>query len=824
MSTMSREKLFGKLSDFSYRSMAHGTEYCRSKGHPYVEVVHWLHQVLCQQDSDLHRILSFFTIPSTTLVKDVQQALARLPVRGASSIDFSLQLEELVERGWLCCALQFDTTRIRTAHLLLGALATPALRNSLLSVSRSFGGIDGDRLAENMAEILADSPENVVDGHAARSTSSLGGDEETAIARFTVDLTAAARSGKLDPVYGRSREIRLLMDILMRRRQNNPLLAGEAGVGKTAVVEGLALMIAAGEMPPQFKDARILTLDISLMLAGAGVKGEFEQRLRQLIEEIQNASTPTLLFIDEVHTLIGAGGQAGTGDAANLLKPMLARGALRTIGATTWSEYKKHIEKDPALKRRFQVVRINEPEPDAALLMLRSAVPALESHHRVRIQPSALTAAVMLSHRYLPERQLPDKAMSLLDTACAGVQLAQVTPPIALSALRELVSVLDGELQRAQEEECDQRHLAALQDTLAEKRAALASMEADWQAAQRQTSAQVQVDEESVATVLQTWTGIPLVTLQQDQLETLTNLSERLSQRVHGQPQAMEAIAKRIQTSRAGLDQPEKPVGVFMLAGPSGVGKTETALALAELLYGGEQQLITINMSEYQEAHSVALLKGAPPGYIGYGEGGVLTEAVRRRPHSVVLLDEIEKAHPDVHELFFQVFDKGRMEDAEGNVIDFRNTLILMTSNLGAAEIQRLGRRADPAELDNALQASLLQAFSAAFVGRLIAVPYQQLDLVMLTAIVRQRLARIEERVRLRYKAEMHYEECLVAHLVQQCMQSASGARKVDALLTQDLLPKLSMCLLANKKSQSTARACHLKIENHEIAVGIIYD
>ncbi|QBC03354.1 AAA family ATPase [Enterobacter cloacae] len=818
MTTISREKLFGKLSDFSYRAMAQGTELCRSKGHPYVEVVHWLHQVLRQPDSDLHRTLAFFAISPRELAQDVQQALARLPTRATSDIDFSLQLEELVERGWLCGELQFDATRIRTVHLLLGALATPVLRNALLAISRSFSRVDGDRLAENLSEILADSPENITADEPKAGVPQQGIDKETAIARFTVDLTAAARSGKLDPVYGRSREIRLLMDILMRRRQNNPLLAGEAGVGKTAVVEGLALMIAAGESPPQLKDARILTLDISLMLAGAGVKGEFEQRLRQLTEEIQNSALPTLLFIDEVHTLIGAGGQAGTGDAANLLKPMLARGALRTIGATTWREYKKHIEKDPALKRRFQVVRINEPEPDAALLMLRSAVPALEKHHCVRIQASALTAAVTLSHRYLPERQLPDKAMSLLDTACAGAQLAQVTPPPRLAELRELAAAQDAELRQAQQEG-GQESLAALQEALTESNAALAQLEAEWQAAQRQTAAEVRVDGEAVAAVLQTWTGIPLATLQQDELDTLTGLAQRLSQRVLGQPQAMEAIARRIQTARAGLDQPEKPVGVFLLAGPSGVGKTETALALAELLYGGEQQLITINMSEYQEAHSVALLKGAPPGYVGYGEGGVLTEAVRRRPHSVVLLDEIEKAHPDVHELFFQVFDKGRMEDAEGNVIDFRNSLILMTSNLGAEEIQRLGRRGSPDELEEALQGALLQAFPAAFIGRLIAVPYQPLDEAMLTAIVSQRLARIAERVRLRYQAELNYDAELVAYLVQRCTQSASGGRKVDALLTQELLPKLSMCLLTHRHEQAGQRKCHLSFKNSELSL-----
>ncbi|HEY3983561.1 AAA family ATPase [Cedecea sp.] len=824
MMTISREKLFGKLSDFSYRAMAQGTESCRAQGHPYVEIVHWLDQVLQQPDSDLHRVLAFFAIPPTELVQDVQRALTRLPARAMSGIDFSMQLEELVERGWLCGALQFDAPRIRTAHLLLGALTTPALHNALLAISRCFGRIEGSQLAEKLSDILVDSPENiaadVVEAQKKRASSN-----ETAIARYTSDLTAAARSGRLDPVYGRTREIRLLVDILMRRRQNNPLLAGEAGVGKTAVVEGLALMIAAGEAPQPLQDARILALDISLMLAGAGIKGEFEQRLRQLAEEIQHAATPTILFIDEVHSLVGAGGQAGTGDAANLMKPMLARGALRTIGATTWREYKKHIEKDPALKRRFQVVRINEPEPETALLMLRSAVPALENHHRVRVQASALEAAVMLSHRYLPERQLPDKAMSLLDTACAGARLERETASTALLELRELVASLTAGLRLAEDGDNRKVRLAALQETLTKKKAALAEEEISWKAAQKHTVENIPVDGETVAIVLQTWTGIPLATLQQDAIETLMSLSERLSQRIHGQPMAMEAIARRIQTARAGLDQPEKPVGVFLLAGPSGVGKTETALALAELLYGGEQQLIVINMSEYQEAHSVALLKGAPPGYIGYGEGGVLTEAVRRRPHSVVLLDEIEKAHPDVHELFFQVFDKGRMEDAEGNVIDFRNTLILMTSNLGSEVIQHLaGQRAAPEVLVEALQKELLQTFPAAFVGRLIAVPYLPLDETMLTAIVSERMARIAERVGLRYRVPLHYDTTVVAHLVQRCAQSASGGRRVDALLTQDLLPKLSMQLLTNQHSEAVIHACRLTVENHEVVVEVVTD
>ncbi|NJQ21799.1 AAA domain-containing protein [Pantoea sp. LS15] len=824
MAIISREKLFAKLSDFSYRAMAQGTELCRAKRHAYVEVVHWLYQVMQHADSDLHRILGFFGIPRDVLLKDLHQALSRLPVRGTSGIDFSLQLEELVERGWLCGALQYDEPRIRTAHLLLGALSTPVLHNCLLAISPGFARIEAAVLSERLQEILGSSPEN--ETRVTAYATDLDNGHDTAVARFTCDLTAAARNGKLDPVCGRTREIRLLMDILMRRRQNNPLLAGEAGVGKTAVVEGLALMIAAGEVPPSLQDARILALDITLMLAGAGVKGEFEQRLHQLIEEIQAASTPTLLFIDEVHTLVGAGGQAGTADAANLLKPMLARGALRTIGATTWREYKKYIEKDPALKRRFQVVRIEEPEPEAALSMVRSAVAALESHHCVRIQASALEAAVRLSHRYLPERQLPDKAMSLLDTACAGARLHQVTPPTALLELRERVACLSSGLHLSQqEEEEESRGKTSLDDLRGQLKAAtdaLVSQEAEW-LSQAQLEQEVLVNGEHVAEVLQSWTGIPLTTLRQDAIASLMNLETHLAGRIFGQPQAMKAIAKRVQTAHAGLDQPEKPVGVFLLAGPSGVGKTETALALAELLYGGEQQLITINMSEYQEAHSVALLKGAPPGYVGYGEGGVLTEAVRRRPHSVVLLDEIEKAHSDVHELFFQVFDKGRMEDAEGNLIDFRNTLILMTSNVGSALISQHAEREDAGEaLHEALQAELLRVFPAAFIGRLIAVPFLPLDEPMLKAIILERLACISERVLQRYQIAMSYEAELVDDLVRRCRESSSGGRRIDELLTQDLLPTLSLHLLAQQRDNVAISACRLKVENDRIVVDSI--
>ena len=697
--------------------------------------------------------------------------------------------------------------------------------------------------------------------------------KQEALKRFATDLTERARKGQLDPVSGRDEEIRQIVDILMRRRQNNPILTGEAGVGKTAVVEGFASRVARGDVPPPLKDVSVLTLDIGLLQAGASMKGEFENRLRQVIEEVQASPKPIILFVDEAHTLIGAGGAAGTGDAANLLKPALARGTLRTIAATTWAEYKKHIEKDPALTRRFQVVQVEEPSEDKAILMLRGVASTLEQHHRVQVLDEALEAAVRLSHRYIPARQLPDKAVSLLDTTCARVAISQHAVPAQLEDCRREIEGLDIELGIIGREEAvgvnatERRKAAEEKRTAAEARRV--GLEERWeaertlvdrilairatlragrepvegtgsaleQAADTQKAAdaappadappspapderaslldelvQLQgklaelqgesplilpsVDEQAVASVVQDWTGVPVGRMVKNEIAAVLQLADTLNQRVIGQRHALEMIGRRIQTSRAKLDNPDKPIGVFMLCGPSGVGKTETALTLAEALYGGEQNVITINMSEFQEAHTVSTLKGSPPGYVGYGEGGVLTEAVRRRPYSVVLLDEVEKAHSDVHELFFQVFDKGSMEDGEGRRINFRNTIILLTSNVGTDLIAGMCKDPElmpgPEGIAKALREPLLKVFPAALLGRLVVIPYYPLTDEMLGNIVRLQLGRITRRVAEHHGIPFSYDDEAVRLIVSRCTEVESGGRMIDAILTNTVLPALS--------------------------------
>ena len=679
-----------------------------------------------------------FELDPARLAGDVTAALDRLP-RGATAIsDLAPQVDEAVERGWVFATLMFGATQVRTGHLVLGALKTPTLRNALTAISRQFERVKAEALSEDFAAIVDGSPEAspaTAEAPEADTVAPAVMGKQEALQRFSIDLTEQARRGEIDPIIGRDAEIRQVIDVLMRRRQNNPILIGEAGVGKTAVVEGFAHRIAQGDVPPPLRDVSVRVLDVGLLQAGAGVKGEFENRLRQVIEEVQSSPRPIILFIDEAHTLIGAGGAAGTGDAANLLKPALARGTLRTIAATTRAEYRRHIEKDPALTRRFQVVQVEEPAEDLAIRMMRAVALPLEKHHRVQILDEAIEAAVRLSHRYIPAGQLPDKSVRLLDTAAARVAVSQHAVPPAVEDCRRRIQALETELAIIGRESAIGIGVAARQaaadEALGRERTTLAELEARWDAekalvdrvltlraelrgdcadrdeklaalvplqaelAAAQGEAPLilpSVDEQTVAAVVQDWTGIPVRRMVTNEVRAVLGLADTLGQRVIGQDHALGMIARRVQTARAGLDNPGKPVGVFLLCGPSGVGKTETALALAEALYGGEQNLITINMSEFQEAHTVSTLKGAPPGYVGYGEGGVLTEAVRRRPYSVVLLDEVEKAHPDVHEIFFQVFDKGVMEDGEGRQIDFRNTLILLTSNVGTELIMAAGR------------------------------------------------------------------------------------------------------------------------------------
>lgn len=901
MAEISRVKLFGKLNRVCYKAIEGATVFCKLRGNPYVELVHWLNQLLQLQDSDLHRIIKHYGIDNSRLAKDVTDALDRLP-RGSTSIsDFSPHIEEAVERGWVYGTLMFGESQIRTGYLVVGLLKTKSLRNELLGISKEFDKIKPDLLSDELSRVVAGSPEDglastdgfqtgAAPGEASGAMAPAAMGKQEALKQFTVDLTEQARQGKMDPIVGRDEEIRQVIDILMRRRQNNPILTGEAGVGKTAVVEGFAQKIVAGDVPPSLRDVSLRTLDVGLLQAGASMKGEFENRLRQVIEEVQSSPKPIILFIDEAHTLVGAGGAAGTGDAANLLKPALARGTLRTVAATTWAEYKKHIEKDPALTRRFQVVQVLEPSEEKAIRMMRGVVSVQEKHHKVQILDEALEAAVKLSHRYIPARQLPDKAVSLLDTACARVGISQHAVPAEVDDCRKRIDALNTELEIIGREKAVGIEVTAREQSAQEKldaeNARLAELEARWnsekelvgkildlraklraeghaleatvgtspeqQPAQeggetaeaeqadrealltelKALQAQLHeqqgesplilptVDHQAVAAVVQDWTGIPVGRMVKNEIETVLKLADNLEQRIIGQRHALEMIARRIQTSRAGLDNPNKPIGVFMLAGSSGVGKTETALALAEALYGGEQNVITINMSEYQEAHTVSTLKGAPPGYVGYGEGGVLTEAVRRRPYSVVLLDEVEKAHPDVHEIFFQVFDKGWMEDGEGRVIDFKHTLILLTTNAGTDLITGLCKdpelMPEPEGIAKALREPLLKVFPPALLGRLVVIPYYPLNDEMIGAIARLQLGRIKKRIAESHGVPFSYDDEVVKLIVSRCTELESGGRMIDAILTNTVLPKISEEFLIRMMEGKPIERVHVSVQDGE--------
>ncbi|KAF0855483.1 type VI secretion system ATPase TssH [Pantoea dispersa] len=862
MSEISRAVLFGKLDTLLFTSLESATAFCKLRGNPYVELVHWLHQLMQQQDGDLQRVISHFSLDENALTRDIVAALDRLP-RGASAVsDLAEHIDSAVERAWVYASLKYGATRIRGGHLLIGMLKTFNLASVLKGISGQFGRINADALLEQFDTLLASSKEAQQALVAQPGTESAAPAASTStLAQYAQDLTARAREGRIDPVTGRDEEIRQMVDILMRRRQNNPLLTGEAGVGKTAVVEGLALRIAAGDVPAPLRDVQLWLLDIGMLQAGAGMKGEFEARLQALINEVQSSPTPIVLFVDEIHTLVGAGGQQGTGDAANLLKPALARGQLRTIGATTWAEYKKYIEKDPALTRRFQTVQVQEPDEAKAILMLRSTVSALEKHHQVLLLDEAVSAAVKLSHRYIPARQLPDKAVALLDTACARVAVSQGAQPAALEDCLHRLAALEIEAEIIERESkvglgdaARSQAVAAQRATLETERDALqqrwqqerelvdqlialrarcvtegeAALRDELDATQQQLQ-QVQgeapllfaaVDASVVAAVVADWTGIPLGRMVKNEIDAVLNLADTLNQRVIGQRHGLDLIAKRVRTSRARLDNPNKPVGVFMLCGPSGVGKTETALALAESLYGGEQNIITINMSEFQEAHTVSTLKGAPPGYVGYGEGGVLTEAVRRRPYSVVLLDEIEKAHPDVHELFFQVFDKGWMEDGEGRHIDFRNTIIILTSNVGTQLISAMCAdpelMPDPEALSTALRKPLLEVFPPALLGRLLVVPYYPLSDAMLAEIVRLQLGRIVQRLADNHGISAQIDDSVISQIVQRCTEVESGGRMVDAILTNTLLPQMSQMLLSAHARDERYRRVQVRCEQGE--------
>ncbi len=876
MAEIKREALFGKLNSLLFKSMETAAGFAQMRGNRFVELVHWVHTLLQIPNTDVQRLIAHYKIDEGRLQRDIVAALDRLP-RGAGSLSgISSDFDDAIQQAWLYATLLMGDSGIRSGHMIVGILKKRDLANTFLALSGEFGKIKPEDLTDNFARILSGSQE---DSTGASDGSSLtgkgdgpaaapGSGKQDALNKFTVDLTEQARKGDMDPIVGRDDEIRQIVDILMRRRQNNPILTGEAGVGKTAVVEGFAQRVAAGDIPPAFKDVAVRSLDLGLLQAGASMKGEFEQRLKSVIEEVQASPKPIILFIDEAHTLIGAGGAAGQNDAANLLKPALARGTLRTIAATTWAEYKKYFEKDPALTRRFQVIKVDEPSEAKATQMMRRLASSLEKHHRVQLLDEALEASVKLSHRYIPARQLPDKAVSLLDTACARVAISQHATPPQVEDCQRTIQALETEQEiLARESAVGLDHAARkgeIDEQLAATRARLAELEGHWKqerelvnkilairerlrsdakgtiesrpGPERKPGAEEQVkplsdsersdllstlkthqedlaklqgedplvlpsvDQNAVASVVADWTGIPVGRMVKDEIQAVLALADTLNKRIIGQRHALEAIAKRIRTARAGLDNPSKPIGVFMLAGPSGVGKTETALALAESLYGGEQNVITINMSEFQEAHTVSTLKGAPPGYVGYGEGGVLTEAVRRKPYSVVLLDEVEKAHTDVHEIFFQVFDKGRMEDGEGREIDFHNTIILLTTNVGSDLIMNMCKDPDlipePEAIAKALREPLLKVFPAALLGRIVVIPYHPLSDSMLANIIELQLGRIAKRLRQSHKIPFTYDPSVVKLVAGRCTELESGGRMVDAILTNTLLPEMSAEIL----------------------------
>jgi len=857
--------LIGRLNDVGRRALESAAGLTALRSHYNVELEHLLVGLADRTDTDFAAILRHWEIDPARLLGDLNRALDRMKTGNARAPALAPEIVEMVKQAWLLASVEQGASRVRSGHLLWALLADETLARHARDASAHFGKIPADILKRDYATICANT------GETAQATSQAVGSEgagagageprpggSAALDQFTIDLTAQAKAGKIDPILGRDFEIRQMVDILTRRRQNNPILTGEAGVGKTAVVEGLALRIAAGDVPPALRDVTLRTLDLGLLQAGAGVKGEFENRLKSVIEETKASPKPIILFIDEAHTLIGAGGQAGQNDAANLLKPALARGELRTIAATTWAEYKKYFEKDAALTRRFQTVKVEEPSEKLAIAMIRGLVGTLEAHHKVRIFDEAVAAAVKLSARYIPARQLPDKAVSLIDTACARVAMSQNAIPapiedrqrrLSLIATergiveREMASGLDHATRHeelAAEQEKISAELATLEERWAAERKLVdaiggvrAGIEAaaqpkpagdadaaapafDGVAARAQLTELTQnlrslqgeqplifpvVDAQAIAEIVESWTGIPAGRMQTDEIRTVLNLRAAMERRVIGQTHAMEAMAQAVRTSRAGLTDPRRPIGVFLLVGTSGVGKTETALSLAQLLYGGEQNVTTINMAEFKEEHKVSLLMGSPPGYVGYGEGGVLTEAVRRRPYSVVLLDEMEKAHPGVQDVFFSVFDKGNMKDGEGRDIDFKNTVIIMTSNAGTDLITKLfadpETAPDAAGLAEALRPELAKFFKPAFLGRVTLVPYFPLPDAIIRQIVVMQLERIRARVLDSYRATFEWVPELVETIAARCTESASGARAVENILTRTLLPELSAEVLA---------------------------
>ncbi|MDR5753437.1 MULTISPECIES: type VI secretion system ATPase TssH [unclassified Caballeronia] len=869
-----------RLNDHCARALADAASLCETRAHRDIEVEHWLIKLLELGDGDLVAIVRRYELDVDAIWSGLLAAIDRFPHEMRGKPALSQRLGTWIEAAWMRASLEEGATSIRSAHLFAALADAPHLLRApdawpLLSVSAT----QIDRLRAELDRVSVEAPQ--IDGNGDRdevvstpreperqAPNVTHRNESEALRRFTIDITQKARDGKIDPVFGRDVEIRQMVDILARRRKNNPILVGDPGVGKTALVEGLALRIAEGDVPTAIRNVSVLTLDLGLLQAGAGVKGEFEQRLKNVIEAVQQSTTPILLFIDEAHTLIGAGNTAGGADAANLLKPALARGELRTIAATTWSEYKQYFERDAALERRFQMVKVDEPDDERACLMLRGLKERYASHHGVHITDAAVGAAVRLSRRYLTGRQLPDKAVDLLDTAAARVRMSMDATPIAISTCIAERAALDVERtalvqdQGATAADMSERlaaidarlgalalELARLEREYAEQKAATETLLArreEWRAATDESTRRelkqaigaahaiiaehgvdalihAEVDEAAIARVIADWTGVPAGSLLSDELATLLDLETQLGRVVVGQDDALAALGKSLRAAKAGLKSEEAPLGVFLLVGPSGVGKTETARTLADLMFGGERALVTINLSEYQEAHTVSQLKGSPPGYVGYGQGGVLTEAVRQRPYSVILLDEVEKAHRDVLNLFYQVFDRGFMRDGEGRVIDFRNTVILMTSNLGSDEIMAAtdavsdaGGEVTNGMLMETIRPLLVEHFQPALLARFQTVVYRPLSADAMASIVRMKLDKVKKRIERRFDVPLVCDDALVAELVRACRLPDSGARNIDSLLDQQILPVLARELLARAASQQKSAAVRLSYSDDE--------
>jgi type VI secretion system protein VasG len=838
---VSIKNVVAKLSPNLRDSLEGAAGLAMSMGHYNVEIEHWLTKVLEHPHTDLLKILQQYDVEVDKVVASLTATTESLRSGNTRPPALSPNVVSLASQSWMLASVEYGQGFVSSGHLLAACLLDDGIRGQLILSVPEFAIIKPDSIKDFAPKIIGTTSESALmkasDGSTGSPSGAQGGTGPStapALDKFTVNLTARAEAGEMDPVLGRDEEVRQLVDILLRRRQNNPILTGEPGVGKTAVVEGFAQRIAEGDVPAALQGIQVLSLDMGLLQAGASVKGEFENRLKSVIKEVKESPEPVIVFIDEAHTLIGAGGAEGKGDAANLLKPALARGEFRTIAATTYAEYKKYFEKDPALTRRFQVVNVEEPSIANATNMMRGIAKSLEKHHKVRILDEAIEACVKLSARYIPSRQLPDKSVSLLDTACARVALSQGATPASVESARRDISQCETNIELLQSEQdavggCDEK-LAAYSAQIEAAQSLLVELEEQWQAEKniiekiynaREQGEQlaviqalieelsqlqgeepmvyVDVDAQAVAEVVGNWTGIPVGRMMGDEITNIIELDKRLAERVVGQDHAMEAIAQAVRTSRTGLTDPRKPVGVFLMVGTSGAGKTETALALADYLYGGEQNVITINMSEFKEEHKVSMLLGASAGYVGYGEGGVLTEAVRRNPYSVVLLDEMEKAHSGIQDVFYNLFDKGTIKDGEGRDIDFKNTIVIMTSNACSGQISDIcaeGELPESSDLLEKIRPELLEYFRPAFLGRTTVVPYYPLRKNVLTKIVGINLKRIEKRVAEHYGAGFSYDKGLVDHLAARCNDPDTGARNVENILTRSILPGLaSECL-----------------------------